>query len=71
MDGDPMQRNHQNSGDPKKKEAERIELEKFPNSDSFVTWTMNFKIEVCANYSSPTGAMVWINEIESAKNVDD
>ena len=67
---DPMQNNHQNSGDSKKEEAERIELEKFPNSNPFVIWAMNFKIEVCSCYGSPAGAMVWINEIDSAKNVD-
>ena len=67
---DPVHNNHQNSG-VSKKEAERIELEKFPNSNSFVIWAMNFKIEVCSNYSSPTGVVVWMNEIDSAKNVDD
>ena len=32
---------------------------------------MNFKSEVCSNSSFPTDALVWINEIDSAKNVDD
>ena len=41
-EGDPMQSNPQNSGVPKKEEAVKIEFEKFPNSDSFVTWKKQF-----------------------------
>ena len=64
--GGPVQRNQQNSGVPKKKEADKIEFEKFPNSNSFVIWKMNFKSEVCWPSSSfPTEAIRY----ESMKSI--
>ena len=67
---DPVQNIQQNSGVPKKQEAERNELEKFWNSNSFVMWKMNFKSEVCSCFSFPTEAVVWINEIDSVRNME-
>ena len=61
----------QNSGVAKKKEAERIEFEKFANSHSFVIWKMNFKSEACSGSSFPTEAMVWINDADSARHMDE
>ena len=48
---DPVQSKQQNSGVPKKNEADRIEFEKFPSSNTFV---MHFKSEVCSSSSFPT-----------------
>ena len=60
-----MQCHLHNSGVPQKKEAERIEFEKLPNSTKFVIWKMNFKSGVCSSKSFPTEAVVWINESDS------
>ena len=32
---------------------------------------MDFKSDVCFSSCFPTGGMVWINEIDSARNMDD
>ena len=62
----------QNSGVLLTEEAERIEFEKFLKSNSFVIWKMNFKHEVCCSSSSfPTHALLWINEIDSARNMEE
>ena len=66
-----MQSNQQNSGVPKKKEADRIEFEKFPNSNTFVIWKMNLQREVCSSSSFSREAVVWINETDSARNMDE
>ena len=68
---DPVQSNQQNSGVPEKKEAQRIEFEQYSNSNSFVTCKMNFKSEVSSNSSFPTEAMVWINETDSARDINE
>ena len=65
------QSNQQNSGVPQKKEAEQIGFEKFPGSNSCVIWKVLFKIEVCSSSSFPKEAMGWINEIDSARNMDE
>ena len=62
-----VQRNHQNSGVPKKKP--KNEFEKFPNSATFVIWKMNLKSGVCSSSSFPTEAMVRINEVDSARSM--
>ena len=61
----------QNTGVFEKKEAERIEFEISPNSNSFVFWKMNFKSGVCSSSSFPTEALVWIIEVDSTRNIDD
>ena len=66
-----MHSSQQNSGVTKKKEGKRIEFEKFSNSNAFVTCKMNFKSEVCSSSSFPAEAMVWINEIDSDRNMDE
>ena len=58
-----MRSNEQNSDVLKKKEAERIEFGKFPNSTTLVIWKMNLKCEFCSSSSLSTEAMVWINEV--------
>ena len=50
---------------------DKIDVEKFPNSNSFVIWKMNFKSEVCSNSCFPTEAMLWIKEIDSARSMDE
>ena len=59
------------SGVPKKKYADKIEFEKFLKSNTLVIWKTNFKSEGCSSSSVPTEAMVWINEINSARNMDE
>ena len=61
----------QNSGVAKKKDAERIEFVKFPNSTTFASLKINFKTEVCSVSSFPTEKMVWITEFDSAKGRDE
>ena len=68
---DPTQSSQQNSGVTKKKEAARIEFEKILYSNSFVIWKMHFASEFCSSSSFPTEAMVWINEIDSARNMNE
>ena len=67
---DLVQSSQQNSGVPKKKEAERIEFEMLQNSKTFVMWKMNFKSEFCSSSSFPAEAMVWIKEVDSARHID-
>ena len=50
----PVQSNQQNSGTLRKKEGDGSEFEKFPNSNTFVIWKMNFKSGVCPISSFPT-----------------
>ena len=57
---DPVQSSQQNGGVPEKTEAERIEIEKFPNPTTSVIWKMNFQSEVYSSSSFPTESMVWI-----------
>ena len=40
------------------------------NSRIFVIWKMIFMSEVCSCSSIPTEGMVWINEIDAARNMD-
>ena len=54
-----------------RKEAERSEFEKVPNSTTFVSWKMNFNNEVYSSSGFPTGARVWINEVDSARNTNE
>ena len=68
---DFVQSNQQNSGVPKMKEADRIGFEKFPNSNTFVIWQMNLQREVCSSSSFSREAVVWINETDSARNMDE
>ena len=68
---DLVQSNQQNSGVQKKKEADKIEFEKFPNWNQFVIWKTNFKSAVCSSSSCSTEAMGWIKEIGSARNMDE
>ena len=65
-----MQSNQQNSGVPKKKEAEKFEFEKFTNSNSLVVWTKNFKREVCYSSSFPE-ALAMTFDIGAARNMDE
>ena len=64
-----MLSNQQNSGVPTKKEAKRIEFENLPFLTTFVFWKM--KSEVAPAQVFPTEAMVWINELESVRNIDE
>ena len=66
---DPTQSSQQNSGVTKKKEAARIEFEK--SLFQTPSWKMNFESEFCSSSSFPTEAMVWINEIDSARNMNE
>ena len=38
---------------------------------TFVIWEMNFKSEVCSSSSFSTEAMVWINDVASARHTDE
>ena len=68
----PVQSDEQNSGAFfLRKEAERIEFEKVPDSTTFVTWKMNFNNEVYSSSSFLTEAMVSINEVDSARNTNE
>ena len=66
-----MQSSQQNGGVPEKKEAKNIEFEKLQNSNTFVICKMNFKSEVCSSSSYPIEAKVWINEIDSDRNMNE
>ena len=56
----------------KKKEAEKLDFEAWPTwVNIFRIWRINFRSEDSSSASRPTEAMVWINEIESAKSVAD
>ena len=48
-----------------------MEVEKCPNSNTLVMWMVNFKSEVCSGTSFPAEAMVCINDIDSANNMDE
>ena len=56
---------------PKKKEAERMKFETLPNSTTFEIWKLNFKSEVRSSSSFPMDAMLWINEVDSAKSMNE
>ena len=68
---DLVKRNQQKSGVPRKKEADKNEFEKIPNSNMLVIWKMNFESEVCSSSSLPTEGMKWIAEVVSAWNMDE
>ena len=52
----------------KKKEAEKLRFETWPNFRSFWIWRMNFRSEVSSG-ASRLQARIWICEIESAKSI--
>ena len=58
----------QNSGVPKKNEAKIIDFEKLPEFKLIRNFE-DFKSEVCSRSRFPTEAMVWINEIDAARNM--
>ena len=66
-----VQRNEQRSGVPKKKEAERFEFGKFPNSVTLVMWKKNFQSEVCSSSCFPKEQTVWVTDADSARNMDE
>ena len=47
MQGAPPVRGIQSNGIHEQKEADKIEFKRFPNSNSFVIWKMNFKSVKC------------------------
>ena len=53
------------------KEAEKLELEAWLGFRNFTIWRMNFRSEVSSCASRSIETMMWINEIESAKSIDD
>ena len=53
-----------------KTEVEKLEFERCPTPSNFEVWKMNFK-KVCSGASYPSGAIIWINENESALPMDD
>ena len=65
----PLQSNQQISGVPKKEEAEKHEFEKFPNPNSFVVLKINFTSAFAPHF--PSEAATWINDIDSARNIDE
>ena len=44
---------------------------KFQDLEDFQRWRVNFKTEVCVSTSTPELTMSWINEVETARSVDD
>ena len=42
-----------------------------PNSTTFVIWNTNFKSDVCSSSGFPTEAMVWIDDVDSSRNMDE
>ena len=56
---------------PEKKKAQQLEFEACPDVRKFKIFRMNFRSEVSSCASRPIEAMVWMNEIESAKSIAD
>ena len=48
-----------------------MESGKFPDSMEFQSWTINFRTEVCLRTADPQLTMLWINEVEIAKSIDE
>ena len=46
-------------------------FDKFPTPATFACWKLRFKTEVCTCSQFPTGALLWINEVELVDSVDD
>ena len=46
-------------------------LGKFPDSMEFQSWKVNFRTEVCPRTADPQITMLWIEEVEIAKSIDE
>ena len=51
--------------------SDQMESEKFLNFNSFVIWKMNFMSGVFSSPSFPTEATVWVNDIDSAREMNE
>ena len=56
---------------PGQRNLKNLSSEPWPGFRNFKIWRMTFKSEVSSCASRPIEAMVWINEIESAKSIVD
>ena len=48
-----------------------LHFDKFPTPTTFACWKIRFKTEVCTCSQFPTGAMLWIKEVEMVESVVD
>ena len=56
---------------PKKREAEQIIVDKWPQPTECRSWKMSFKSAVSHSSPYPNAAMLWIGEVEDAERIDD
>ena len=57
-------------GPKKKKEAEAIIIDKWPQPTEFRSWKFIFKSEVSQSSQYPIAAVLWIGETEDAESID-
>ena len=57
--------------DPKKKEAEAIIFDKWPQPTELICWKMSFKNEVSHSSQYPRTAMLWKGEVEDIECIDE
>ena len=48
-----------------------LHFDKFATPATYACWAIRFKTEVCTCAQFPTGAMLWIKEVELVESVDD
>ena len=62
----------QNSMDDQQRlQISELHFDKFPTHSTLSCWKMRFKTQVSACSSSPSEAMLWINDVEMVDSVDD
>ena len=52
-------------------QVSELHFEKFPDPPAHQCWMTNFKTEVCSCSGCLSDVVLWINEVEAAKSVDD
>ena len=58
--------------DPQRLQIPQLHFDKFPAPQTFSCRKIRFKAEVCSFFqTSPTEAMLWIKEVQTANSVDD
>ena len=54
-----------------RQQISELQVDKFPNPQSFMTWKTRFKTEVSSGSEFPSDAVLWIKELEMVDSLDD
>ena len=54
-----------------RQQISELQVDKFPNPQSFMTWKTRFKTQVSSGSDFPSDAVLWIKEVEMVDSVDD